>query len=77
MTLKNKFTGSVLELPPPNEMGESFIKLNGIVIERLLFSDNDGGSVTLGNGREFRGGSPEFNHYVIGLLAQQSPKEPK
>lgn len=65
--LKNEITGEVLELPPPNALGQSSIILNGVAIESVLYSDENGGTVTLGDGRMFRAGS-EFSSHVISLL---------
>jgi hypothetical protein len=62
-------SGDVFEIPPPNEIGESALILNGVVLERLLFSDAGGGVVTTGDGRSYKAG-PEFNAYCIGILAQ-------
>lgn len=53
MTLRNDYTGDVLEIPPPNELGESVIRFNGRVVEAVLYSDENGGSATTGDGRMF------------------------
>jgi hypothetical protein len=55
MKLSNKRTGDVLELSPPNVLGEGVVKLNGCIVERCLYSDENGGSVTLPDGRKFYG----------------------
>jgi len=60
--------GDVLELPPPNQMGESVVVLNGEILDRVLYSDLDGGSVTTGDGKKFRAGD-EFSQYLVGILA--------
>ncbi len=67
MRMQNTKTGDVLEMTPPGSLGESVLKLNGVVIEHLLFSDETD-TVTLGNGRMFRAPSPEFTAYFISLL---------
>lgn len=77
MRLKNMITGDVLELPPPNELGQGTILLNGVVVERLLWSDADGGSVTLLDGRMFPVGSKDFNDYVFGLAAHKESQVSK
>lgn len=67
MRLRNEITGDVLEVPPPNQMGESVVLLNGQVIERVLYCDETM-SVTLGDGRKFsRGG--DFANYLVEYLA--------
>ena len=52
MKLKNELTGDTLELPPPNELGESCVLFNGKVVASVLYSDETN-SVTLGDGRIF------------------------
>ena len=73
MRLQNNLTGDVLEMPPPNALGQAVIKINGIVVERVLFSDENGGRATLGDGRTFDAGQ-EFSRYVVGLLEKHAPK---
>jgi hypothetical protein len=65
--LKNEVTGDVLEVPPPNSLGESVIILNGLTVEHVLYSDENGGSVTLGNGEMFRPGGG-FADYLVEKL---------
>lgn len=69
MRFRNERTGDVLEVPPPNEIGESVVLLNGAVIERVLYSDVGDGSVTLGDGRVFAAGE-EFAAYIVSLAAR-------
>lgn len=68
MRFVNAISGDVVELPPPNELGEAVVILNGVVIERALFSDADGGSVTLGDGRRFTAGRV-FADYLVAMIA--------
>lgn len=56
MTLRNKLTGDVLEVPPPDEFGVSVVRFNGRVVERCIYSDETD-TVTLSDGRSFT--SPE------------------
>lgn len=74
MTLINEKTGAVLSIQRPNAMGESAVILDGVVLHRLLFSDEDGGSVTLGDGRIFRV-FDDFTAFVVGELERARPKE--
>lgn len=67
MRLVNHITGDVLETPPPNELGEGVVLLNGVVIERAIFCDEDN-SVTLGDGRRFDSGTA-FADYVVAKIA--------
>ena len=67
MKLRNDITGDVLEVPPPDAMGESVILFNGSVVERVLYSDEGEGSVTLGNGRVFAAGN-SFADYLVEKL---------
>jgi hypothetical protein len=53
MKLQNKATGDILEVPPPDQLGAAVVRLNGRIVERCLYSDAAGGSVTLGDGRVF------------------------
>lgn len=73
MRLQNNITGDILECPPPDELGASVVRLNGRVIERVLYSDLDGGSVTLGDGRIFKD-DQEFAAYIVARLAQGEAK---
>jgi hypothetical protein len=67
MKMQNTITGDVLELPPPDSLGQASILLNGHVFETALFSDACGGTVTLGDGRMFKAGD-EFANYLVGLI---------
>lgn len=73
MKMMNKINGDILELAPPGALGQSELKLNGVVIESALFSDENGGSVTLGDGRMFAAGA-EFATYAVGLLKTHETK---
>jgi len=67
MRMMNRYTGDILELPPPNKLGESVIVLNGKVVEHVLYSDVNGGSITLGDGTMFEPGSDAFIAHVTKL----------
>lgn len=69
MKLRNEITGDILEVPPPDMLGASFVRFNGRIVETVLYSDNDGGSVTTVNGpiiRVFR--DQEFSAYLVEQL---------
>jgi hypothetical protein len=66
MRLKNLETGDMLEVPPPNIVGDSVIRFNGRVVERVTYSDADM-SVTLGSGRRFDSGK-NFAAFLIEQL---------
>lgn len=69
MKMQNPVTGDVLELPLPNEIGEAVVLLNGVVVERALFSDAPGSpAVTLGNGQTFVSGN-DFADYLMAMIA--------
>lgn len=67
MKMRNEITGDVLEMPPPNSIGEAVVLLNGRIIERVLYSDATN-SVTVGDGRMFAAGQ-EFAKYLVSVLA--------
>lgn len=67
MRMKNKVTGDILTLPPPNKIGEAPILINGKIVEWVLYSDEGSGSVTLGDGRVLDT-KEQFPLYVIALL---------
>ena len=67
MRLKNNLTGDVLSVPPPGPLGDSVVLLNGQVVERVLYSDNGDGLITLGNGMTFPRGDG-FPEYLVGRL---------
>jgi nitrogen fixation protein len=62
MRLTNRNTGDVLELPAPDQQGRANVTLNGRIIERVVYRDEDGGSVTLANGTTFS--IPEWVGYL-------------
>jgi hypothetical protein len=66
MKLIHKDTGDVLELPRPGELGDSVVRFNGRVVERVLYTD-DPYSVTLGSGRAFTD-PKEFSAYIFEQL---------
>jgi hypothetical protein len=53
MKLQNKSTGDILEVPRPDFAGRSVVCFNSRVVERVLYSDENGGSVTTEDGRIF------------------------
>ena len=53
MKLQNTQTGDILEIPRPDEIGQSVVLLNGNIVARVLYSDDNGGSVTMEDGRMF------------------------
>jgi hypothetical protein len=74
MRLVHEVTGDVLECPMPNEIGESAVILNGHIVERVLFS-NENGTVTTGDGKTFNSGA-EFADYVVSILGPR-PESPE
>ena len=66
MTLRNDRTGDVLEVPPPDALGASVIRFNGRVVETVLYSDEDSGSATTGDGRVFT--IEQWSAYLIKQL---------
>lgn len=64
MTFRNDKTEETLRVPPPNELGESVVELNGETVELVLYSDSGDGSVTLGDGTQFKSGR-EFASYIV------------
>ena len=67
MKMQNAITGDILELPRPDALGQASILLNGHVVATALFSDANGGTVTLGDGRQFAAGE-EFADYLVECL---------
>jgi hypothetical protein len=51
-SFRNDLTGDVLDVPPPNYLGEGVVRLNGVVVERVLYSD-ESESVTMEDGKQF------------------------
>ncbi|HWQ54837.1 MAG TPA: hypothetical protein VN442_14215 [Bryobacteraceae bacterium] len=81
MRFRNNITGDVLELPPPDALGASVVLFNGAEVESALYSDADGGSVTLGDGRRFHS-IDDWVAYVIeqlrsGAYRRAASKEPE
>jgi hypothetical protein len=70
MKIRNAISGDVLECPPPNQIGETCVILNGVEIMQVLFSDAGGGTVTLGDGRQFSAGE-YFADYLMSLISPQ------
>ena len=75
MKLKNDRTGDVLEVPPPNELGESVVILNRKVVEWVLYSDVGEGLITTGSGREFPHGEG-FAEYLVDRLQTNAWAKP-
>jgi hypothetical protein len=46
MRFSNAKTGDIVEVPPPNIFGRSVVRFNGRVVERVVYSDEAGGTVT-------------------------------
>jgi hypothetical protein len=63
---RNDETGDVIEVPPPNFTGRSVIRFNGKVVERVTYSDLEGGSVTTEDGRIYT--SKEWPQYLVEQL---------
>ncbi len=53
MKLQNNRTGDTLEVPRPDRLGKSVVRFNGRVVEKVIYSDVGGGSVTTDDGRVF------------------------
>lgn len=66
MKLENDHTGDVLEVPPPDQRGRSVVRFNDRIVEKVLYSDANGGSVTIENGRIFT--TEEWPVYLIEQL---------
>jgi hypothetical protein len=66
MKFGHKETGDVLEVPPPDLTGRAVVRFNGRTVERVLYSDDDGGSVTTQDGRIFSG--EEWTAYLVEQL---------
>ena len=69
MRFENKSTGDVLELPPPGRFGCSTIRLNGKIIARVRYSDDDGGYMELENGTRLNN-LGESRAYIFALLRE-------
>jgi hypothetical protein len=63
MKLQHNHTGDVLEVPPPDHAGRSVVRFNSRIVEKVLYSDDNGGSVTTEDGRIFT--SQEWTAYLI------------
>ena len=59
---RNEITGDVLELPPPNILGQGVVKLNGTIVERVLYSD-ESMMITLQNGSMLT--AEEWSKYIV------------
>jgi len=76
MKLKNERTGDVIELPPPNALGQGVVKFNERIVERCLYSDENE-TVTLADGRTFHAGS-EWAAFIVnqcdsGAYSEEKP----
>jgi hypothetical protein len=69
MTLRHKETGTTLEFPPPDAMGSSVVLVNGNVVEHVLYSDSNGGGVTISDGTAFT--PKEWVRYVAQKLEKK------
>lgn len=64
--LRHNHTGDTLEVPPPNRTGQSVVRFNGRIVEKVTYSDDNGGSVTTEDGRMFT--SQEWSDYLVEQL---------
>jgi hypothetical protein len=71
MTLRNNITGDVLEVPPPNQTGDSVVKLNGEIIERVRYSD-DPKYIATQSGLMFTRGD-EWAAHLVRVLRERVP----
>jgi len=63
MRLQHKVSGDVLEVPPPDWRGYGVVRFNGRIVEKVLYSDKDGGTTTTEDGRVFHG--EEWALYLV------------
>ena len=66
MKMQNNHTGDVIDVPPPDRTGGSVVRFNGRIVEKVIYSDVDGGSVTTEDGRVFT--SQEWSAYLVEQL---------
>ncbi len=66
MKLLNKKSGAILSVPPPNEIGESVVTINGKLLLRVFYG---GTGVTLEDGTNFKNGD-EFAAHLVKMLEQ-------
>lgn len=64
MKLFNRNTGDVLEVPPPDSLGQSVVRLNGRIVEHAFYGEQ---SITNGEGKVFPNGD-EWAAYLVGRL---------
>lgn len=61
MKMLHKGTGDVLEMPPPDFMGNGVVIFNGRIVERVFYSDSEW-AITIGDGRHFT--IKEWTQYI-------------
>ena len=66
MKLQHAHTGDVIEVPPPDRIGRAVVRFNGRIVERVVYNDDCGGSVTTENGRVFT--AQEWSDYLVEQL---------
>jgi hypothetical protein len=65
MKLQHK-NGDVIEVPPPDMSGRSVVRFNGRIVEQVVYSDEDGGSVTTRDGKRFT--SDSWSKHIVEQL---------
>lgn len=66
-TFVNKVTGDILNVPPPDPTsGIGVVTLNGVIVERVIYSDEGVGSATTEDGRMFT--SKEWAQHILEQL---------
>lgn len=63
MKMRDQRTGDVVEVPPPDQLGNGVVLFNGVVVERCVYRDPD---TTTCNGRVYRG--TEWATYIVKQL---------
>jgi hypothetical protein len=54
MRFEHKITGDIVELPPPDRLGDSCVIFNGKVVMKIRYADHPGRTITE-DGRIFYG----------------------
>ncbi len=68
MKMKNNLTGDVVEVPPPDNRGNSVVLFNGRIVERVTYSDlPEDSAVTTEGGKVFSTGD-EWATYLVEKL---------
>ena len=66
MKMQNDITRDVIDVPPPDQTGRSVVRFNGKIVERVTYSDLDGGSVTTDEGHILT--SEQWSDYLVKQL---------